>query len=215
MGKLIDLTGQRFGRLIVVKEAGRDNQGKALWLCKCDCGNSCIVRGEKLRCGETKSCGCYRREATGNQFRKYAQVNKRIYRIWKLMHKRCYNPHDPKYKNYGARGITICQEWIHNFLSFQTWALENGYAEHLTIDRIDVNGPYSPSNCRWATCKVQSNNKTDNVILEYHGEAYTLSEWAQITGIKYSTLAYRASRGWTVQEILITEPDVGNRIKKP
>ena len=198
-----------------MKEAGRDNQGKVLWLCRCDCGNSCISRGELLRRGETKSCGCYRRESTGNQFRKYSRVNKRIYRIWKLMHKRCYSPNDPKYKNYGARGITICQEWIHNFLAFQTWALENGYADYLTIDRIDVSGPYSPSNCRWATCKVQSNNKTDNVVLSYHGETHTLAEWAQITGIKYSTLAYRASHSWPVQKILTTKPNAGNRIKKP
>lgn len=214
MGKLIDLSGQRFGRLVVVKEAGRSSNGKALWLCECDCGNRRIFYGEKLRCGETRSCGCYRREITGKQFRKYNQVNKRIYRIWKLMHKRCYNPNDPKYNNYGGRGIIICPEWVNDFLSFQAWALGNGYTEHLTIDRIDVNGPYSPDNCRWTTNKVQCNNKTDNVVLEYQGESHTLSEWAHITGIKYSTLAYRASRGWTAQEILTLPPQFGNRVKK-
>ncbi len=218
MGKFIDLTGQRFGRLKVIRENGRAKNGKVLWLCQCDCGKQHTVSGDILRRGEARSCGCYRRENTGQQFRKYTkQVDPRIYRIWKLLRRRCYGVNNPKYKNYGARGIVVCPEWMDDFLSFQSWALANGYQNDLSIDRIDVNGPYSPENCRWANNLIQCNNKTDNVFLELHGERHTVSDWARITGIYVSTIWGRLNRGWTIEEALETPVKSkfhGNRNKK-
>lgn len=210
MGKLIDLTGRKFGRLTVIKEDGRSKYGQVKWLCKCDCGTLCTVLGCKLRIGETQSCGCYRREATGQMFRKYSSVEKRLYTIWKKMRSRCYTKSDPKYKNYGARGIKISPEWKSDFKAFESWAFSNGYREDLTIDRIDVNGPYSPDNCRWTTNLVQCNNKTDNVFLEYNGQRKTISDWARVTGIKVTTLYERAHAGWPVEEMLTMPPNFGN-----
>lgn len=214
MGKLIDLTGQRFGRLVVLKENGRSERGHVLWLCQCDCGNQCTALGYKLRIGEIQSCGCYRRESTGNKFRKYQSVNHRLYRIWKLMHSRCYTKSNPKYKNYGARGIEIAPEWRVDFKAFELWALSHGYRDDLTIDRIDVNGPYSPDNCRWATNITQCNNKTDNVYLKYNGQEKSIAEWARLIGIKATTLYARIHAGWSVEEALSTMPRYGNRVKK-
>lgn len=213
MGRLIDLTGQRFGRLLVLKENGRNKSGHVMWLCRCECGALCSVDGYRLRIGESTSCGCYHREVVGNMFRKYDSVDKRLYRIWKLMHSRCYNKNNPKYKNYGARGIEISPEWKEDFKAFESWAFSNGYRDDLTIDRKDVDGPYSPENCRWTTNAVQCNNKTDNVFLEYNGCRKTISEWARLTGIKASTLYARVSAGWTVEELLLTSPEYGNRVK--
>lgn len=203
MGRLIDLTGQRFGRLLVLERA-QNIRAHAAWLCQCDCGNTKIVSSYQLRSGETISCGCYRKEKTGRQFRKYpqAKVNPRIYRIWKLMRCRCYGETSPKYKNYGARGIQICPEWLNDFLAFQTWALESGYSDDLSIDRIDVNGPYSPENCRWTNNIVQCNNKTDNAIYEYQGESHTVADWARIKGIRVHTLYTRLRLGWSIEKAL-------------
>lgn len=213
MGKFIDLTGLRFGRLTVMKENGRAKNGKVLWLCLCDCGNRHTASGDRLRRGETQSCGCLRRERTARQFQKYAhgQVNPRIYRIWKLLRRRCYSNSNPKYKNYGARGIAVCPEWMNDYLLFQAWALENGYQDNLSIDRIDVNGPYSPENCRWTNNLIQCNNKTDNVFLEYHGERHTVADWARIKGIHSNTLYSRLRYGWSVEDTL--EIPVGTRFK--
>lgn len=134
----------------------------------------------------------------------------RLYRLWVGMKTRCCNPNDKKYKNYGGRGIVMCDEWKDDFPAFAYWAIGNGYEEHLTIDRINVNEGYSPSNCRWSTWETQQNNRTNNHLLEYNGEIHTLAEWAKITGIRRHTIDQRIRYGWSTEKILTT-PTMTNK----
>lgn len=126
----------------------------------------------------------------------------RLYGIWVNMKSRCYNPNVKAYPRYGGRGITICDEWKDNYKAFDTWARANGYREDLTIDRIDVDGNYEPSNCRWLTREEQNQNRRDNVYLELNGESHCITEWARITGIGQSVLSNRLKRGWSVEKAL-------------
>lgn len=159
MGKLIDLTGQRFGRLTVIERAGSDNFGEATWICKCDCGVKKEIRGKDLRSGHTRSCGCLCIEASITRETKHGGKGTRLYNVWKTMKDRCHNQNSKNFEDYGGRGITVCDEWKHDFAAFRDWALANGYAEGLTIDRKDNDKGYSPENCRWATYSQQRKNQ--------------------------------------------------------
>ena len=156
--KLIDLTGQRFGRLTVIKRNGSIDH-HAAWKCICDCGKVTTVNGKWLRSGKTTSCGCYHNELLAKRSTTHGMSKTRLYRIWHDMKNRCFYEKDKKYSYYGGRGITICNEWKDNFEKFKAWAVANGYKENLTIDRINNNGNYDPSNCRWVTMKEQCKNR--------------------------------------------------------
>lgn len=183
-----DLTGQRFGRLVVIKSTTkRAKNGQVIWHCICDCGNKTSVISGHLYSGHTKSCGCLSKEGTP---KKHGLTNTKIYEVYHHMKQRCCNPDNESYKNYGGRGIKICDEWLADFMNFYNWAMANGYREDLTIDRIDNNKGYSPENCRWATRQQQCRNTRRNKF--YKGKCF--SEWSEILGIHRSTFQKRVNK---------------------
>lgn len=204
MSKSIDLTGQIFGRLTVIKKVGLSKNKFVLWLCKCACGNKIIVTSNNLRTGNTQSCGCLATELRRKNLLKHGLRNTRIYSIWKGMKQRCCNKNSTKYKDYGARGIIICQEWLNNFICFYNWALKNGYADNLSIDRIDVNGNYEPLNCRWVTLKEQNNNRRSNNNITIWNKTQNLELWCKELNIKRSQVYKLVQKGKSFKEAIIT-----------
>lgn len=200
MAKFEDLTGKRFGYWIVIERAANNEHGGVRWRCRCDCGNERIVGAQALKRGTSKSCGCHKNDYN----RVHGGKGTRLYEIWRHMRYRCENPKNQAYEKYGARGITVCEEW-HDFAEFRRWALANGYEDSLSIDRIDNDKGYRPDNCRWATSKTQMNNRRTCNVLEFGGEKLSISQWAEKVGIPRSTLLNRIKRGWSIERTL-TEP---------
>lgn len=200
---LISLIGNHFGKLTVLCRSKENSKsGNAKWICQCDCGNQAIVIGSHLRSGHTTSCGC-------NKISEQAQglSSTRLYRIWINMHNRCYNKKHDAFKWYGAQGIKVCNEW-HSFLPFKEWAEKNGYDDTLSIDRIDGQNDYKPSNCRWQTQKEQMNNVSSNRILVFNNEELTQAKFAEKYKLKYHTVVNRLRLGWSLDKIVNT-PEVG------
>lgn len=206
MGNFKDLTGERFGRLEVLGVARKVTSGKReryYWACRCDCGNEKEVRTDCLTSGNTRSCGCMRDEQAAinvvvNHTHKMSKS--RLYHEWQSIKYRCFNTNDKRYGDYGGRGITMCEEW-QSPENFFNWALANNYSDDLTIDRIDNNGNYEPSNCRWVDIKTQCRNRRSNVIVEYQGQEMTLIEASERSGIAYGTLAARHQRDGADKEL--------------
>lgn len=202
MGQIKDELNKKYGRLTVVEYCGIKNNS-AMWKCVCDCGNECVVSGISLRFGHTKSCGCIQKELLLNRNTKYINIPRRLYQIWYGIIERCTVPNSKNYKNYGARGISVCEEWKNPNIFFE-WAFQNGYKDNLTIDRIENNGNYEPSNCRWSTMKTQQNNKRNNKKVCICGEEKTISQWCEIFGINRSTVFVRIHNGWDEIEAITT-----------
>lgn len=196
-----DFTGQRFGRLTVLREAGKDNFGQILWECECSCKdkNRIIVPGYRLFWGHTKSCGCLQKESSKSRDKssitKHGLTGCRLYKTWDGMKARCFRTTDKNYKDYGGRGITICNEWLdkdNGFVNFYNWAIANGYEDYLFIDRIDNNGNYEPSNCRWVTMKQQARNKRNTIYAP--NTNIPLVDFCKDNGLVYTTIKNRAIR---------------------
>lgn len=215
MGKFKDLTGQRFGRLTVIKRGENyitphSGKPRARWICQCDCGNESLVLGEALTRHLVVSCGCFQKEKASAQFTTHGQTNSRLYNVWCAMKRRCYNPNVKEFPLYGGRGITMCDEWKNDYTSFAQWALSHGYDENAprgqcTIDRIDTNGNYEPNNCRFITQQEQMNNVRYNHYLEYNNEVHTIAEWGRILNISAEKITNRINKlGWTPERALTT-----------
>ena len=177
-----DISGMKFGRLTAIRKVGTTNGGgrcsKSIWLCKCDCGNEKEVLRNSLVSGNTNSCGCLETEVKKTMHLKHGMAKTRLWKIWCGMKERCNNPNNQDYPYYGGRGIKVCDEWLNDFQMFHDWAIKNGYTDELTIDRIDNDSNYEPSNCRWATRKEQTRNRSIT-------KKISIAEIAEIDGISY------------------------------
>lgn len=197
-----DLTGRRFGKLVVTPTF-QTKGGHAYWLCRCDCGGEKMVRGSHLKDGHVTSCGCKPRHVT------HGGSGTRLYITWRNMISRCTNPKDPQFFRYGSRGIAVCDAWRDSFQAFHDLAMANGYREDLTIDRINNDGNYCPDNCRWATRLEQAQNTRKTRLITYNGETHSVCEWARILGMNQGTLNNRLNLyGWSVEDAL------GKEVKK-
>jgi len=213
MAKLIDMTGWKNDYLKVLgisENKGKGRKPEIHWICECICGTIFDVKGNNLRSGHTVSCGCKKYKHGG--CRRNRQRGK-LYNAWVQMKTRCYNTKNKRYHCYGAKGITVCDEWRHDFIAFRDWAMASGYEEHVekhgekntTIDRYPNQlGNYEPSNCRWATLKEQVNNFSRNRIISYKSYTLTMSEWADMLGLTYSTMIRRVQRNWDMEKIVST-----------
>lgn len=203
--KSIDLTGKRFGRLVVHSRGPSGARNASRWVCLCDCGNQVSVADGNLKSGCTTSCGCYRREVLRRgalSLRKHGMSGTKELAAWQHMHSRCYTESDKRFQRYGGRGIKVCERW-HSFAAFLEDMGKAPSADH-SIDRIDVDGNYEPGNCRWATSKQQNRNRTNNRIVEINDVAKPLAEWCEEYGVSYALVSKRLRRGWPPVEALTT-----------
>lgn len=206
MPNFIDVSGKKFGMLTAIEVSGRKNK-KILWKCVCECGKESIVSKSNLATGQTKSCGCVGKN------KKHGMCGTRVYKIWKDMKKRCDNQNSKEYRYYGGKGVTYCDDWS-EFSSFYEWALESGYSDELTIERIDYNGNYEPSNCKWATLKEQANNTSQNVLIEIDGVTKTLQQWADISNVNRSTIKRRYEKGIRGTKLLAKRVSLTEGVKR-
>lgn len=208
----IDISGRVFGRLTVLSLSGtRKRDGRTMWLCRCECGNQKDVTGKSLRAGKTTSCGCMISDTTA--LRNYRHGKSKcgtLYYTWSKVKDRCYNKNSPDYKDYGARGVVVCDRWLHSFESFLDDMGEKPTPDH-SIDRIDTKGNYEPENCKWSTDLEQANNTRNNHVMTLNGKSQTAAQWARELGVNPASLLDRIYRGWSVERALTT-PLWGKRI---
>jgi hypothetical protein len=204
--KLLIKSGDKFGRLVVLKEIKQKNKSR-YFLCKCDCGKTTERCIKALIKNSISSCGCYQNEFNIKPRYKqrsdnYPYLKSRLYSIWTDIKKRCNNTNTRAYKWYGAKGVKVCETWENDFINFMNWSIKNNYSDELTIDRINSNGNYSPDNCRWVSMLVQNNNKSSNRLIEFENQQYTMSQLSRLLGVKYTTLVSKLNKGLTVKEII-------------
>ena len=199
-----DLTGMRFGRLVALSTTTID--GRNHWVCQCDCGNTKTVAAPSLKRGLSNSCGCLRKEITSARKQTHGQSETPTYKIWRAMRDRCLRKNNPHYKDYGARGITICERWD-NYANFLEDMGERPAG--LSIERRDNEKSYSKENCYWATSLEQNNNRRDNIWLEFNGKKQTINQWGRELGFKLNCLTSRISAGWSIEDALTIPPGRG------
>lgn len=202
MAELKNLIGKRFGRLLVIERSQRKNG--TYWKCRCDCGCEKDVISGNLISGKVVSCGCYLNERRIKAKTIHGDSKSRLYNIWILMKARCEKEKNKAYKNYGGRGIQVCDKWKYSYEEFKKWSIENGYSQNLSIDRIDNDGNYEPSNCRWVDRKTQNNNNRMNVKITIDDKTQTLAQWCEELNLPYSAIEARRLRGWNDVDALMT-----------
>ena len=187
---------QSYNRLTAIEKTEPGKRGQTRWIFKCECGNTRIVDAIDVKKGKTKSCGCLQPLMAIKTHTVHGMCGTRIYTTYDDMKQRCRNKNHKNFANYGGRGITVCDEWVNSPQAFFEWALANGYTDELTIDRIENNKGYCPSNCRWATMTEQSRNKRSNVLITIENQIKTLTEWSLEFGTNRITAAIRIKNGW-------------------
>lgn len=220
MSKFIDITGNKYNKLTVIRRVKSNIKGLPRWLCQCECGNYTEVNGNNLKNGAVKSCGCLLKDPEnakhfGEPRKKEKTLEEvRLYRIFRGMITRCENKNNPAYKNYGARGIKICNEWRNSFLSFYQWAINNGYKLGLTIERINVNKDYEPLNCKWISRRQQNFNKRNSYNFIINGKRQCLSAWCKEYNMPYLTVYNRITKfGMSVEDALTKPINIKKRNK--
>lgn len=204
-GVLCDLTGQRFGRLLVVaRDLSPRKSRLAHWSCSCDCGRTTVTSGNELRNGGTKSCGCWIRDHMAARQRTHGQTRSPEFKAWGSLLERCENPDAKDYPNYGGRGVRVCERWRNSFENFLTDMGRRPTSVH-SVDRKDVNGHYEPGNCRWATRSEQQRNRRCNRMVTAMSQTLSAAEWAERSGISYPTLLSRLDHGWD-GDLAVTAP---------
>lgn len=192
--KIKDLSGKRFGMITVLSEY-IIKEKRVYWYCKCDCGKIFLRRSDIIQRSDVKSCGCYQKinnKVIGTKHGDGSKKSKynRLYHCWQSMKDRCYNSNNPQFKDWGGRGIIVCDEWVSDYVNFKEWALSKGYSDNLTLDRIKVNGNYSPNNCKWSTKAEQNKNTRKCKHILYNGKDYTIPELALLLNISDDTVRY-------------------------
>lgn len=198
------LIGTKFNSLTIIDIHPDVKGGQYKLICKCDCGNTTITRASRVINGYTKTCGCRNEGVNKYNSNRISRKYSNLYSCWNTMRHRCYNPQNERYKYYGARGITVCDEWKKSFEPFLNWALSNGYEKGLTIDRVDVNGNYEPNNCRWVSNLCQARNKRNNRMVEFQGETKCVSQWCEDLNLPYHTIRARLRLGWDAEKAFNT-----------
>lgn len=208
--KALDLHGKRFTRLVAIERVENAPNGQAVWKCQCDCGNITFVRRGNLMSGAVKSCGCLVHEPAHN--RTHAMSKTRLYQEWAHIKSRCVYKGAKSQQYYGARGIKMCNEWANSFEKFRDWALQSGYRDDLTIERIDFNGNYCPENCTWIPQSEQSSNTRRCVIITYNGKTQNLNDWCKELNLDYKRINNRIKKlGWSFERAISEPVNVNKR----
>lgn len=211
MRKIENLTGRKYGRLRVVGFSHMDKRSKTYWHCLCDCGERRVVVSSSLKTGNTKACGCLSRELSGKRLAdalyKHGECQTRLYKTYIRMKDRCSAFGKRRGKHYADKGVEVCSEWKKDFMNFREWALNNGYDDKLSIDRIDPFGNYEPDNCRWANSVTQGRNKRASTYIEYMGMTLHLKEWSEYFGLDYHTLYQRWRDRKDVATLFLSKTD--------
>jgi hypothetical protein len=201
MPPLINIIGKKFGRWTIISRVENNSTGHPQYLCRCDCGVEAIRTPGRLKSGNSKSCRCLQKELLSISKAVHGMSGTKVHSTWMQMIKRCIDPKNTRYSDYGGRGINVCDQWMGDFISFYKYVGDPPTPKH-TLDRIDNNKGYIPGNVKWSTNKEQSNNKRTNHIIEFNGHRKTIAQWRDATGISYSALWYRIRAEWPIDKML-------------